>query len=180
MTLKELVLPLGISTKTVYRFFDDKEQLLKECLLLHYKRNFAILDKLEESTSNPVVKIYTIWQKALEADFGTNKIFYHDLNHYYPHLQDAVIARQAKKITSVITGILQKGIDQGYFRKNLRPEIVLKTMSLIYNLITRTHEFRHFNPSPEMLAFHTTETYLRGICTTKGLFELELIYHNKK
>jgi len=31
MTVKEIIAPLGISTKTVYKYFANKEALLEEC-----------------------------------------------------------------------------------------------------------------------------------------------------
>ena len=36
MTIQNLVEPLGLSTKTVYKYFADKEDLLKQCLFMHY------------------------------------------------------------------------------------------------------------------------------------------------
>ena len=91
MTVQKLIEPMGISTKTVYKYFSNKEDLLKHCLLKHYSESVAHFDLLKDETSSPVVTMFKIWYNAIETDFGVNHIFYHDLNYYYPQLQDAVI-----------------------------------------------------------------------------------------
>src|ERR1700759_276931 len=90
MTIQKLVAPLRISTKTVYKYFSNKEDLLKECLIIHYTRLLEGIPGME-SQADPVQAMQTLWQKAVDTDFGTNHLFYHDLNYYYPELQDEIL-----------------------------------------------------------------------------------------
>ena len=179
MTIQKLIAPLGISTKTVYKYFSDKEKLLKECLTLHYARMFEKIEMVEQSSPNPVASLCNLWNQALAADFGVNHAFYHDLNDYYPALQDAVFARNSKKTTLAITSILRQGTTEGLFRKGLKPLLVLKAMGVMYNSLTRTGEFKKLGLDPALLAEHTIFTYLRGICTPKGIHELESFNQSK-
>ena len=57
MTIHKLVDPLGLSTKTVYKYFADKEDLLKQCLFLHYSELSERFIFLEKAYSNPVESI---------------------------------------------------------------------------------------------------------------------------
>ena len=53
MSVQSLVVPLSISTKTFYKYFKNKEDLLEEILILHYNQQFAIIrDSSKEQ--NPV------------------------------------------------------------------------------------------------------------------------------
>ena len=45
MSIQKLVEPMGISTKTVYKYFKNKEELLEEALHLHYAQQFQILEE---------------------------------------------------------------------------------------------------------------------------------------
>jgi len=54
MTIQKLIEPLGLSTKTVYKYFADKEDLLKQCLFLHYTELTQRFTLLEKAMSNPV------------------------------------------------------------------------------------------------------------------------------
>ena len=85
MSIQKLVSPLGISTKTVYKYFKNKEELLKEVLNLHYNQQYQLLEKLSEN-QNAVTLFYDIWHQAVLREFGINNIFFRDLHYYYPEL----------------------------------------------------------------------------------------------
>src|ERR1700759_1556458 len=97
MTVQKLVEPIGISTKTVYKYFSDKEDLLKHCLQKHYSVLALQFEAIKNESANPVITIFKIWHQAIELDFGVNHIFYHDLNYYYPKLQDAILHKIFRK-----------------------------------------------------------------------------------
>ncbi len=172
MTVRKLVAPLGISTKTVYKNFDDKEDLLRECLSVHYSRLLQQTYIAGAQYPNPAIALENLWKKAFQIDFGVNRIFYHDLNHYYPELQDEILKKHGGKIETIIIKQIKKGISEGYFLKNLQPRLIFEAMTVIYRSLTRTDDFRRFRSNPEDLVRQTVHIYLRGICTEKGLHEL--------
>ena len=174
MTVQKLIAPMGISTKTVYKYFNDKEELLKQCLIKHYSelaRDFDIT-----GSSNPVITILKVWHNAMELDFGVNHIFYHDLNYYYPRLQDSILHRFFKKRFSQLGELMEMGIKQGYFRNDIVPAMIPEVASALYSSITRTGQFKKYKLTPGVLMQNTIEAYLRGVCTEKGLKELKKNY----
>jgi AcrR family transcriptional regulator len=176
MTVQKLVAPMGISTKTVYKFFSDKEELLKHCLLKHYAELAKEFEIIKKESSNPLVTTFKIWHKAIELDFGVDHIFYHDLNYYYPRLQDAVVHKFFKKSIAEIEKLIDTGIQHGYFRKDIIPAVVPEIISIIYSSITRTNQLKKYKLTTTALMQNTITAYLRGICTEKGLKELEKNY----
>lgn len=172
MTVQKLVIPMGISTKTVYKWFDNKKALLKECLIHHYASLLDDFLSRREMYPNAVAALDDIWKQAIETDFGVNKVFYHDLNYYYPALQDAIIRKYDNKISASVIKLIQWGMDDGYFRKDLQPEIIFETMKVLYSSLTRSDQYRKFRLDPRALAKQTIHIYMRGICTEKGLNEL--------
>ncbi|PWT97443.1 MAG: hypothetical protein C5B52_13850 [Bacteroidetes bacterium] len=173
MTVKEIVAPLGISTKTVYKYFENKEDLLEACLTLHYGQLQDDLLKVLKEKKSPVYKIFKIWIGAAQQDFGTTHLFYEDLNYYYPELQDKILKHNEKKFGEPITKVVQEGFSKGYFRKELNPNLVMEACSSIYAMLTRTPTFKKYKLHPYQIAENTVGVFLRGICTTKGLRELE-------
>jgi len=173
MKIKDLVEPIGISTKTLYKFFTDKEDLLEQCVSLHYMNLHKGLDEIFKRYPSPVVALFQIWINAVEADFGVTHLFYHDLNYYYPALQDKIFKRNEKKFTQPLIQIIEAGIKQGYFRGNLSAPLVLEGIGVVYSSLSRSTQFKKFKRTPFQLAENTVEVYLRGLCTAKGLAELE-------
>ena len=174
MTVQKLIAPMGISTKTVYKYFNDKEELLKHCLVKHYSELAKDFDIT--GSSNPVIAIFKLWHNAMELDFGVNHIFYHDLNYYYPRLQDSILHRFFTKRFSKLGELMEKGVKQGYFRNDIVPAMIPEVTSALYSSITRTDQFKKYKLTPGVLMQNTIEAYLRGVCTEKGLKELKRNY----
>ncbi len=176
MTMQKLVLALGISTKTMYKYFNNKEELLEECLIIHYKETDKKLLEIRDSSPNMVVALCAVFAKSMELDFGTNHLFYHDLNYYYPELQDKTIKLYSNKAGEILNGIVEKGIVDGDFQGHLQAPIILTAISVLYRSVTRSEEYKMFKVKPSELIKHTIDVYLRGICTDKGL----LIFNQHK
>ena len=175
MTVQKLIAPIGISTKTVYKYFSDKEDLLKHCLLKHYSQLVQSFEELKKDAQNPVAALFKMWHSAIDADFGVNHIFYHDLNYYYPRLQDFVLQKFFKSGYGFLEDLIRSGVKQGYFRNDIVPEVVPQVISILYSSITRTGQFKRYKLTPSHLMQNTIDAYLRGICTPKGLKEFEKI-----
>jgi AcrR family transcriptional regulator len=179
MTIQKLLSPLGISSKTVYKYFQNKEDLLRECLILHYARLLGDIIQTIESHPNPVQALVNSWNLIIEADFGVTRIFYHDLNSYYPALQDEILNKYFDRISEAAVNLLQRGMQNGYFRKELNPIVSYIAMNVLYSSITRTDHYKKLRISPEILTEQTLFVYLRGICTEKGLKEFNSIMGQK-
>ena len=173
MTIMKLVEPLGISTKTVYKYFTSKEELLEECLRVLYAGYFNELNLIMSSADNPVVKLLTLFRGSFEKDFGVSRDFFHDLNYYYPELQNAAISRESQNYGRIITPLVENGINEGYFNTGLDPQLTLKGVGILYTSITRGEEYRDYKESPYPLFRNLVEVYIRGMCTAKGLTEIE-------
>jgi len=174
-TVQKLVAGIGISTKTFYKYFEDKEDILRHCLIRHYAELSERLTSLRKETNNPLAALVELWHQAIELDFGVNHIFYHDLNYYYPQLQDSVLKKFSKRNIRVLNQLIAGCIQKGYLRKEIVPALIPEVISILYSSITRTGQFKQFNLSTRALMQNTVDAYIRGICTQKGLTVLNKI-----
>ena len=173
MTIAKLVEPMGISTKTVYKYFKSKEELLRECLRVLYKQYYNEFSFVLQSTVNPAVMLFSVFKASFSKDFGVNRDFFHDLNYYYPELQNEAIRSRENEFDAILLGVVDKGVKEGYFIPDLHPGIVLAGIGTLYTSITRTASYQHFEVNPAVLFHNLLEVYLRGMCTPKGVMELE-------
>jgi hypothetical protein len=67
-----------------------------------------------------------------------------------------------------VAGLIQQGIDEGYFLDYLKASFVLETLMGMYASVTRNNVYRDFSMKHELIK-HTIMIYLRGICTGRGL-----------
>jgi AcrR family transcriptional regulator len=173
MTIQKLIEPLGLSTKTVYKYFADKEDLLKQCLFFHYFELSERFTLYEKAFSNPVENILTFYNEVFKLDFGKSQAFYHDLNYYYPQLQDLLIEKFFSRGAIIIKNLIAEGIEGGYYLSGLKADVIFETFTLLYTNITRSSKLKELNYSPNVLMQNTLVAYIRGICTEKGLISFE-------
>lgn len=180
MTIIKLVEPLGISTKTVYKHFDSKEALLRECLRVLYDGYYHEFRAILGSQNNPVNKLLILFRATLGKDFGMSREFFHDLNYYYPELQNEAINNARNNYGLLMIPLVEQGIKESYFLEQLDPQLALKGIVTLYSSITRGEEYRNYKGSPYPLFKNLVETYIRGMCTEKGMKEIDNNpYHNE-
>jgi AcrR family transcriptional regulator len=176
ITIPKLSASLKISSKTIYKHFENKEQLLQECVDLLYRNLFEDFRKVLSTDADPVSKIKSVFTIALERDFGVSHKFYHDLNYYYPDVQNASIKHIARESGELVIPVVEQGMRDGYFLSALDPHISIRAINLLYSSITRNKDESVAGLDPRQMFKQMVLTQIRGMCTEKGLkhFNYEL------
>ncbi|WP_423146232.1 TetR/AcrR family transcriptional regulator [Rubrolithibacter danxiaensis] len=172
MSNNKLVALLGISTKTLYKHFKDKEDLLEQALELHYLQQHEVFENLYQGESAPVLLFYA-WRQGFDMEFNINKTFFKDLHYYYPELEKKVEVRNAEKLWKELIQIVNKGKEEGHIMEDVIAEVVLEGMSILYVSAVRKGDFKKLRLSPNAILLNTLGVYLRGICTEKGIQALD-------
>jgi AcrR family transcriptional regulator len=171
MSIQKLVAPMGISTKTVYKYFENKEQLLEEALSLYYVQQYGLLQSVKDK--NAVCFLFDAWYIGIEAECKVNKVFFRDLNYYYPELEKKVEATISKKVWKHFIELIKKGVQEGFFRKDISAEMILEAISAVYVSLARTTNFKKFRNTLSDIFLNTITVFIRGFCTRKGVEELD-------
>ena len=82
ITMDDIAAALGISKRTLYEVFSDKESLLKECILKAQADRDKYLQKIFEQSHNVLEVILAVFQKSIEVFHQTNKRFFEDIKKY--------------------------------------------------------------------------------------------------
>ncbi len=172
VSIQKLVEPLGISTKTVYKYFKNKEQLLEEALFLLYTQSFKEWET-RLATFNTVALFFGVWYSAIEVEYNVNKVFYQDLHYYYPELHKKHETVLTKKYKKQLIQIIRKGIEEGFFQDTIIAEVVFEAISVLFKAIAREGQFQGFRVSSHDIMFNTIAVFIRGFCTQKGIQLLE-------
>lgn len=172
MSIQKLVGPLGISTKTVYKYFSSKEELLEEALRLHYRQQYEALEELA-THQNPVHLLFDIWYMAIERENKVNTALFQDLHHYYPELERKIEITVAKSFSRQFIQIIQRGVKEGVFRPGIHAQVTLEGIYVLYTAIARKDQFKRFGLSSYEVLLNTVTAYIRGFCTAKGVKELD-------
>lgn len=163
-TMDELASELGISKKTIYKFFDSKEDLVIQCVELLI-RNYK--EELNDIGGDPITAIILIYQKAFQHVSHFKPSFIFGLKKYYPKANLIFDDFRDYLLNVVIFPYLVIAQTEGI----IRPEVNLKLFCDLYfvrfeEIALKNNNFFD-NYSNEELLDHFVVYNLRGI-TVEG------------
>lgn len=171
ITMDEIAASLGISKRTLYEVFPDKETLLEECILKSQKDGDIFVKGVIETSSNVLEVLLRCYQWSIERFHATNKKFFEDIKKYPKAYQLMKNNRNWSSEDEDTVNFFKEGVKQGIFRDDVNFAIinllVRDQLDLLMNSdICNEYSFLEVY---ESIMF----TFLRGISTEKGARVLE-------
>lgn len=165
ITMDEIASGLGVSKRTLYETFKDKESIIMECYLYKKKiRNDYALEVMKESDTVLDV-ILKVQKKQFEDLLHVNQRFFDDLFKYYPRVEKMIKEDQAEHQKEA-RDFFEKGVSQGIFRKDIDFDIISMLITEQINWLMHSKLKEQF---PFVKVFRAIlYTYMRGISTPKG------------
>jgi len=160
---------MGISKKTLYTHFKDKEELIKKVIDSEFEKNIGAFEELKKSTMNAIehlLKVNTIVNKQI-SEYSPSLEY--DLKKYYPGIYQKLSERKNGYMQEAIRQNLEQGKKEGIYRETLDVEVITK---LYVTRINNIHEEDLF-PAEEFVSPHVFlecfEYHIRGISNEKGI-----------
>lgn len=168
ITMDEIASQLGISKKTIYQSFADKNELVSVVLHKHidYARQLC-LSNIEKS-ENAVHELVLARQMFCSMMQYINVSVLHDLQKYHPEVFTSFEDFRKKFLFNCILQNLQRGISEKVYRDDIDVEIMsrLRLANVVISMdveLFPTQKFR-FSDVEEEVVRH----FLYGIVTAKG------------
>ena len=155
---------LGISKRTLYEIFDKKEDLLYEGVKYYLGERRTQMELKAQQCKNVMEIILQAYKLKVEEFRQTNPCFYTDLVKY-PKVA-RYLAQQNQQMLTNMTKFIERGIEEGFFRKEVNPELVARLFDALgkYVMEQRLYCLYTIEDIFTNLVFVT----IRGICTEKG------------
>ena len=136
ITMDDIAAALGISKRTLYEVFSDKESLLKECILKAQSDREAYLQEVYEQSHNVLEVILAVFQKSIEVFHQTNKRFFEDIKKY-PKVYSLMRDRQDSDSEKTMS-FFKAGVEQGIFRSDVNFGIVNMLVKEQFDVLLNT------------------------------------------
>ena len=178
VTMDDIANDLGMSKKTIYTYFDNKISLVEAANTHLFKKITDGIKDIKIKSLDPITELHDIKIFLMNSLKGEKTSPYHQLQKYYPSIHKELKIKKFDFVLESTKKSLQKGVNQGLFRKKINLELISR---LYFNGITgiRNPEIfptELFNPVVLMESY--SEYHLRAIVTKKGLEKLEKFYLN--
>jgi AcrR family transcriptional regulator len=168
VTMDDIAKHLGMSKKTIYQFFKDKNELVialvKKKLQDDEDQMCAIIGQ-----SNNVIEEMINMMKCSEEIFSKiNPIVIHDLQKYHPEAWKQFQDFKADVLIHTLEELLTKGIKQEYIRPDIDVKIMARMRVAQVEMGFNTALFPVTDFSPWKVQYQFLEHFNYGICTLKG------------
>ena len=162
---------LGISKRTLYEIYENKELLLYEGVTHYYQLKEDELKCKTADCRNVMEILLTVYRTKVEEFRQTNQLFYDDLVKY-PKVQHFLLQQnQAMRHKSM--KFLERGIAEGYFRKDLNCELAARMFDALGKYVVMDNLYQEY--SIEEIFVNLVFVSMRGLCTEKGIKALDKI-----
>lgn len=137
VTMEELAGELGISKKTLYKYFPNKEHVLKELLnSVKCEVDSFIETLISDKKMDFIEKLKRFMNFIAKTASKMEGPMILDLMKNYPGFWRDIQEFRSKKAHSSLAQLLEQGIKSGVFRKDIHTEvIVLAYVSAVHSLI---------------------------------------------
>jgi AcrR family transcriptional regulator len=123
MTMSDIANELGISKRTLYEVFRDKEDLIENCVQQHLEKVDQEINAMAANQEDVIDTLMRLYAKNLRNMHSTNKSVLHDLKKYHAAIYQKIECRQKEGLLA-FTSLFNKGIQQGLIRDDVNFEIL--------------------------------------------------------
>ena len=174
MTMSDIANELGISKRTLYEVFRDKEELLEKCVDFHMSKAEEEMDVLVQSSGDVIDTLMRIYAKHLQDVRDVNKSVMHDLKKYHPNIYKKIESRQHEDV-GLFTPLFQTGVSEGLIREDLNHEIMFYLLKAQFKALM-DDEFIFTNKfSTDEFIRTIILNFVRGIATPLGVNKIDAI-----
>ena len=170
---------LGMSKRTLYETFKEKNQLLMDGI--EHFRKVMLDDAMEiiNKSDNVIQSLFYIGKHGEEMRKRVNPLFFEDIRKYYPEIHSKISDKRRNKEYSIMLTLIRKGINDGVFKKGLTPEIVNEFWHEVMNIFMNEEIFPRNRFSQDDLFKNIIMPYFLGISTEKGRVLIEKYFEKE-
>lgn len=173
VTMDDVSRELGISKKTLYQHFSDKEELVSRVTDFMINLNKNCLREIIDKKLNAIDELFEVVRHANQMLKDHNPSTEYDLKKYYPvEYQKVRMVKRDAMYESALNN-LRKGMEQGIYRAELKPEMIAKlhvarVEGMMQNDVFSIEDHTNRDFFREIMVYH-----IRGIANERGIKILE-------
>jgi TetR/AcrR family transcriptional regulator, cholesterol catabolism regulator len=179
VSMDDIATALGMSKKTIYQYFADKDELVKAIIheIINHNQQCCLRDK--SVALNAVHEVFLAIDMMQEMFQNLNPTVLYDLEKFHPAAFAQFLTHKYDFLYRIITQNLQRGIAEDLYRPDIDTDILVKArleiMMLAFNQQVYPKKKYRLIEVETQLTVH----FLYGVATSKG-YKLITKYQNER
>lgn len=168
VTMDDIAKHLGMSKKTIYKSFEDKDSIVHGLMVHKLSEDEHDIIALSQGTSNVIEVVFKLMNHMNQMFTKINPNVFYELQKYYPNSWKLFKEFKENCILKMVEETLKRGMKEGHIREDINYKVIarlrLEEVEMGFNPIV-------FPPDKFKIAdvqVALIEHWLYGICTLKG------------
>lgn len=180
VNMDDLSKELGISKKTLYKYFKDKRDLIQQCMSQHCGDMEEVILQAESAEGNAIDVEMALIRFVHETASQMHPSMLYDLRKYHPKAFDMVTDQRNDLMLKSMSRNIRRGQKEGLYRTDIEPEVAAQFLVALGNQV------RNMAQDPESawplpkLFLQSILYHIRAISTPAGTAYLESKIANEK
>ncbi|MCF8245111.1 MAG: TetR/AcrR family transcriptional regulator [Saprospiraceae bacterium] len=169
VTMDDVSKELGISKKTLYQHFDNKDSLVEAVIDTHVEREQSCTEEIilgAKDALDEMIRIGVFLASTIE-DVSPSTLF--DLQKYYYKTWKTLMKKQDEHIINSVVQNIKKGIAEGNYRADINAEVIAKIYAKATYMIVDEITSPNSNYSRKEMIWELHNYHIHAIATPKGM-----------
>lgn len=179
VTMDEIAIQSGVSKKTIYQFYADKDELVDAMLMSILDNNQENCGQYKMAAGNAIEEVLLATEMVKQMFENMNPSLLFDLEKHHPATYEKFSQFKYKFLWQVIVENLKRGISEGLYRPDIDVDIItmtrLETMMLPFSYKVAKSGYNFAQVHQQL-----TELFLFGIASLQGYTLIEQHKHERK
>jgi AcrR family transcriptional regulator len=168
VTMDDIAKHLGMSKKTIYQFFKDKNELVTALVKKKLQEDEDQICAIAEQSNNVIEEMINMMKCSEEIFSRINPVVIHDMQKYHPEAWAMFQHFKAGFLVEVLEKLLSKGKEQGFIREDLDVRIIARMRVNQVEMGFNTLLFPVATFNTWKVQYQFLEHFCFGVCTLEG------------
>ena len=168
ITMDDIASQLGISKKTIYQEFANKQEIIERVVNQNIAQFEQDAAEAKNSAASAIEETYLFDEIILGISGLVKTGFATEMSKYYPETWKNIEPRWNELLIHIITQNLSRGISEQHYRLELDLEFTALLRFRQLRSVLNGEPVRPKNMPDSTYLHKLTEFYLQAICTEKG------------
>lgn len=168
VTMDDIAKHLGISKKTIYVNFKDKNELVLNMVSNMLAKDECSMKECYANSRDAIDEIFMMMDFMKEMLSSINSIVFYDLEKYHNEAYKLMMSFHETRIFNSVKAGLERGIRENIFRTDINVDILATCRVAQINWTFQSDLIRSGKYSLYQVIQELTTHFLFGICTLSG------------
>ncbi len=179
VSMDDIAGKLGMSKKTIYHHYADKDELIVAVITEEVQQNQHICERDKTNADNAIHEVFLAMDMVVELFSAMNPSLIYDMQKYHPNAFLKFQQHKNDYLYNTILENMEKGIREGLYREDINLQILaryrVESMMLPFNPDFHTKLKYNLAQIEEELIVH----FLFGLASPKG-YKLIIKYQQER